>query len=54
MHSVFQGYPSNPLATFQQYCIVPAEITAKVRSAVRNDTDILILCDPVDTREHHL
>lgn len=29
-YSVFQGWFANPLATFQQYCLVPAAITAKV------------------------
>ncbi|KAI0787305.1 GroES-like protein [Fomes fomentarius] len=33
----FQGYLQNPLATFQQYCIVPAEITAKIPENITFD-----------------
>ena len=32
--SLFQGWFTNDKATFQQYTIVPAEITAKVRGVM--------------------
>ncbi|RPD59731.1 GroES-like protein [Lentinus tigrinus ALCF2SS1-6] len=37
MYSVFQGYFANELATFQQYCLVPAAITAKIPDNISFD-----------------
>ncbi|KAI8999071.1 GroES-like protein [Trametes punicea] len=34
---LFQGWFTNPYATFQQYCIVPAEITAKIPDNITFD-----------------
>lgn len=48
--SVFQGWFTNPLATLQQFCIVPAEITALVSlhwAAVENKcTQLHVLRSP--------
>ncbi|KAH9925013.1 GroES-like protein [Epithele typhae] len=33
----FQGYFTNPKATFQEYCVVPAEITAKIPDGFTSD-----------------
>ena len=41
-HSFFQGFFKNPYANFQQYCVVPAEITAKVRMSMPSLSSLML------------